>query len=334
MPQEMDKEMDAAEVSFDQVLVAAKTIAGVSHRTPVMTCSAIDELAGRRLFFKCENFQKVGAFKFRGAFNAVSQLSDDAAANGVVTHSSGNHAQALALAAKMRGVPAYIVMPSTAPTVKKAAVEGYGAEVIVCEPTLAARESTANDVQARVGATFIHPYDNDNVIAGQGTAMLELFEQAAELGTKLDAVITPVGGGGLLGGTCIAARGLDSSIRVFAGEPAGADDAARSFQAGELIPQTGPKTIADGLLTSLGQRNWSIIREYVEQIVTVSDDEIVSAMRLLWERAKLLVEPSSAVALAAVLNATFDPERSAGGVGVILSGGNVDLERLPWTSNS
>jgi threonine dehydratase len=332
--QETDPGMDVAEVSFEQVLGAAKTISGVAHRTPVMTCSAIDGIAGRRLFFKCENFQKVGAFKFRGAFNAVSQLSDEAAANGVVTHSSGNHAQALALAAKMRGVPAYIVMPSTAPTVKKAAVEGYGAEVIVCEPTLAARESTASEVQARTGATFIHPYDNDDVIAGQGTAMLELFEQAAELGTKLDAVIAPVGGGGLLAGTSIAARGLDSSIRVFAGEPVGADDAARSFQAGELIPQTGPKTIADGLLTSLGQRNWSIIRQHVEQIVTVRDDEIVSAMRLLWERAKLLVEPSSAVALAAVLSSKFDPERRAGSVGVILSGGNVDLERLPWMSNS
>jgi threonine dehydratase len=326
--------MDVTEVSFEQVLGAAKTISGVAHRTPVMTCSAIDGIARRRVIFKCENFQKVGAFKFRGAFHAVSQLSDEAAANGVVTHSSGNHAQALALAAKMRGVPAYIVMPSTAPIVKKAAVDGYRAEVIVCEPTLAARESTASEVQARTGATFIHPYDNDDVIAGQGTAMLELFEQAAELGVKLDAVITPVGGGGLLGGTCIAAHGLDSSIRVFAGEPSGADDAARSFQAGELIPQTGPKTIADGLLTSLGQRNWSIIRQHVEQIVTVNDDEIIAAMRLLWERAKLLVEPSSAVALAAVLSAGFDPERSAGTVGVILSGGNVDLERLPWMSNS
>ena len=325
--------MDVAEVSFDKVLGAAKTISGVAHRTPLMRCSALDRIAGRKLFFKCENFQKVGAFKFRGAFNAVSLLSDKAAAAGVVTHSSGNHAQALALAAKMRGVPACIVMPSTAPVVKKVAVEGYGAEVIVCEPTLAARESTASEVQARTGATFIHPYDNDDVIAGQGTAMLELFEQAAELGTKLDSVITPVGGGGLLSGTCIAARGLDSAIRVFAGEPAGADDAARSFQAGELILQTGPKTIADGLLTSLGQRNWSIIQHNVEQIVTVRDDEIVSAMRLLWERAKLLVEPSAAVALAAVLCATFDPECSGDAVGVILSGGNVDLDRLPWMSN-
>jgi threonine dehydratase len=298
----------------------------------MMTCSAIDEIAGCRLFFKCENFQKVGAFKFRGAFNAVSRLSEDEAAIGVVTHSSGNHAQALALAAKMRGVPAYIVMPSTAPVVKKAAVEGYGAEVIVCEPTLAARESTADEVKARTGATFIHPYDNDDVIAGQGTTMLELHEQVSELGETLDGVVTPVGGGGLLGGTCIAAHGLDPSIRIFAGEPAGADDAAMSFEAGRLIPQTGPDTIADGLLTSLGQRNWGIISQHVQQIVTVSDAEIVAAMRLLWERAKLLVEPSSAVALAAILKDRFDPDVTVRSIGVILSGGNVDLERLPWMS--
>ncbi|NQV29213.1 MAG: pyridoxal-phosphate dependent enzyme [Rhodopirellula sp.] len=326
--------MDASAVDFERVQRAATAIAGVAHRTPVMTCSAIDELAGRRLFFKCENFQKVGAFKFRGAFNAIAQLSDEAATNGVVTHSSGNHAQALALAAKMRGVPAYIVMPSTAPSVKKAAVEGYGAEVIVCEPTLAARESTADAVQIRTGATFIHPYDNDDVIAGQGTAMLELYEQVAELGELLDAVVTPVGGGGLLAGTCIAARGLNSSLRVFAGEPAGADDAARSFEAGRRIPQTAPDTIADGLLTSLGERNWQIIHPIVERILTVSDDEIVAAMRLLWERAKLLVEPSSAVALAAILSRQFEPIAGLRSVGVILSGGNVDLERLPWMRGS
>lgn len=331
--------MDASVVDFESVQLAAKAIDGVAHRTPVMTCAAIDERAGCRIFFKCENFQKVGAFKFRGAFNAVSKLSDVDAANGVLTHSSGNHAQALTLAARMRGIPAYIVMPSNAPTVKRAAVEGYGAEVIQCEPTLAARESTADEVKTRTGATFIHPYDNDDVIAGQGTAMLELFEQVAERDASLDAVVTPVGGGGLLGGTCIAARGVDPSIHVFAGEPAGADDAARSFAAGRLIPQTGPNTIADGLLTSLGQRNWPIISQHVEQIVTVSDDEIVSAMRLLWERAKLLVEPSAAVALAAVLSGRFAPGgegegRGVQSVGVILSGGNVDLERLPWTSNS
>ena len=325
--------MDASAIDFEAVQQAARTINGIAHRTPVMTCSAIDEVAGRRVFFKCENFQKVGAFKFRGAVNAVNRLSADEAANGVLTHSSGNHAQALALAARRRGIPAFIVMPSTAPSVKRAAVEGYGAEVIVCEPTLVARESTANEVKARTGATFIHPYDNDHVIAGQGTAMLELFEQVAGLGAALDSVVTPVGGGGLLGGTCLATHGVDPSIRVFAGEPVGADD-ARSFAAGTLIPQTKPNTIADGLLTSLGQRNWTIIRQHVEDVVTVSDDEIISAMRLLWERAKLLVEPSSAVALAAVLNDRFRQHNDLHSVGVILSGGNVDLNRLPWLSNS
>lgn len=320
---------------FHKVVQASRTIAGQAHRTPVMTCSAIDALAGCRVFFKCEQFQKVGAFKFRGAFNAVSQLSDEAARAGVVTHSSGNHAQALALAAGMRGIPAFIVMPSTAPKVKKAAVEGYGAEVIVCEPTLTARETTAADVQARTGATFIHPYDNDDVIAGQGTAMLELAEQVEELGTSLDAVVTPVGGGGLLAGTCLAADGISPSIRVFAAEPAGADDAARSFAAGTLIPQTQPKTIADGLLTSLGTRNWAIVQNRVEQIVTVSDEEIIKAMRLLWERAKLLVEPSSAVALAGVLSDQFrSVSASVQTLGVVLSGGNVDLDRLPWVSGN
>lgn len=324
--------MDTPCVEFEDVQQAAVAISGIAHRTPVMTCSAIDKIAERRLYFKCENFQKVGAFKFRGAFNAISKLSADEAVNGVVTHSSGNHAQALALAARMKGIPAYIVMPSTAPTVKKAAVEGYGAEVIVCDPTLSSRESTANQVQTRTGAAFIHPYDNEQIIAGQGTAMLELFEQVSELEESLDAVVTPVGGGGLLSGTCIAARGLNPDIQVIAGEPAGADDAARSFAAGELIPQTGPKTIADGLLTSLGQKNWPIIRRNVEQIVTVSDDEIIAAMRLLWERAKLLIEPSSAVALAAMLSDQFPEPGNLQSVGIILSGGNVDLDLLPWMS--
>lgn len=319
-----------AAVTFADVEAAAGRIAGVAHRTPVMTCATLDELAGRRLFFKCENFQKVGAFKFRGAFNAVSQLSEEDASRGVVTHSSGNHAQALALAAKMRGVPAFIVMPETASPVKQAAVEGYGAEVILCQPTLEARETTAEKVQQRTGATFIHPYDHRHIIAGQGTAMLELVEQTRELGSKLDAVIAPVGGGGLLSGTCIAARGLDPSLRVFAAEPAGADDAARSFAAGELIPQTGPNTIADGLLTSLGELTWPIIRDHVEQISTVSDEQIVAAMRLLWERAKLLIEPSSAVVLAAVLDDAFHKVDGVDSLGLILSGGNVSLDRLPF----
>ena len=319
-----------AVVTPADVEAAARRIAGIAHRTPVMTCATLDELAGRRLFFKCENFQKVGAFKFRGACNAVSQLSDEDASRGVVTHSSGNHAQALALAAKMRGVPAFIVMPETASPVKRAAVEGYGAEVILCRPTLEARETTAAEVQRRTGATFIHPYDHPQIIAGQGTATLELVEQARELGTRLDAVIAPVGGGGLLSGTCIAASGQASPLRVFAAEPLGADDAARSFVAGKLIPQTGPNTIADGLLTSLGELTWPIIRDQVEQIVTVSDEQIVAAMRLLWERAKLLIEPSSAVVLAAVLDERFREVDGVESLGLILSGGNVSLDRLPF----
>ena len=319
-------------VTVNDVREAADRIRGKAHRTPVSTCRTLDELAGRNLYFKCEHLQKVGAFKFRGAFNAVSRLSDAEAAQGVVTHSSGNHAQALALAAKMRGVPAYIVMPSTASPVKKAAVEGYGAEVILCEPTLEARESTARSAQERTGATFIHPYDNADVIAGQGTALLELLEQLESQSVRLNAVIAPVGGGGLLSGTCVSANGVDSSIRVFGAEPAGADDAARSFATGSLVPQTAPNTIADGLLTSLGQLTWPIIREGVEQIITVSDEQIVDAMRLLWERAKLLIEPSSAVVLAAVLDDRFRALDGITDVGLILSGGNVNLDRLPWES--
>lgn len=317
-------------ISPADVQTAADRIAGVARRTPVMTCGMLDEMAGRKLFFKCENFQKVGAFKFRGAFNAVSQLSDDDASRGVVTHSSGNHAQALALAAKMRGVPAFIVMPSSASTVKRVAVEGYGAEVILCEPTLEARETTADEVQQRTGATFIHPYDHPHIIAGQGTATLELMEQSRELGAELDAIIAPVGGGGLLSGTCIAASGSDPRPRIFAAEPLGADDAARSFAAGELIPQTGPDTIADGLLTSLGDLTWPIIRDHVERIFTVSDEQIVEAMRLLWERAKLLIEPSSAVVLAAVLSDAFREVEGAETLGLIVSGGNVSLDKLPF----
>jgi threonine dehydratase len=317
-------------VQFEDVLSAAEVIRGVAHRTPVVTCRTLDELAGRRLFFKAENLQKVGAFKFRGAFNAVSRLSDEAAAAGVVTHSSGNHAQALALAAKMRGIPAFIVMPSTASPVKQAAVRDYEAEVVLCEPTLAARESTAAEVQQRTGATFIHPYDHPHIIAGQGTATLELVEQVGELGESLSAVIAPVGGGGLLSGTTIAAHGLNRGLRVFAAEPAGADDAAWSKAAGEFVPQTSPNTIADGLLTSLGQLTWPIIRDQVEQIITVSDEQIVAAMRLLWERAKLLIEPSSAVVLAAVLDDRFRELPDIESVGLILSGGNVNLDKLPW----
>lgn len=317
-------------VSFEDIQSAARVIRGAAHRTPVVTCRTLDEMAGCRLLFKCENLQKVGAFKFRGAFHAVSRLTDETAAAGVVTHSSGNHAQALALAARIRGVPAFVVMPESASPVKQAAVRDYGAEVVLCEPTLSAREATADEVRKRTGATFIHPYDHPHIIAGQGTATLELIEQVEKRGLSLSAVMTPVGGGGLLSGTAVAAHGSGRSIPVYAAEPAGADDAARSMEAGRLIPQTAPDTIADGLLTSLGELTWPIIREHVEQIVTVTDEQIVAAMRLLWERAKLLVEPSSAVVLAAVLDERFQRPPDTECIGLILSGGNVNLDRLPW----
>jgi threonine dehydratase/serine racemase len=312
--------------TLDDIRDAGRRIAGKAHRTPVMTCTALDRRAGRAIFFKCENFQKVGAFKFRGACNAVFKLPDALAARGVVTHSSGNHAQALALAARMRGIAAHIVMPSNASAVKRKAVEEYGGRVILCEPTLEARERTAAGVVAETGATLIPPYDHPDIIAGQGTAGLELLQEVPEL----EAVVAPVGGGGLVSGVCIAAKGLKANIRVFAAEPKGADDAARSKAAGQLIPQTGPKTVADGLLTSLGQLTWPILRDQVDRVVTVSEEEIIAAMRLSWERAKLLIEPSSAVAVAAVLSDEFRKIEGMKRVGVVLSGGNVDLDHLPW----
>ena len=305
---------------------AAARIAGVVHRTPVMTCETIDKLAGRRVFLKCENLQKTGAFKYRGATNAVRKLTDEQAKNGVVTHSSGNHAQALALAARIRGIPAYIVMPRTAPAVKKAAVEGYGGIVTECEPTLAARESTAAEIVTRTGATLIPPFDHPDVIAGQGTAALELLDDVPDL----DAVIAPVGGGGLLSGFCVASRGLKPSIRVFGAEPLGADDAARSKTSGQWQPQTGANTIADGLLTSLGELTWPVIRDQVERVVTVTDDQIRDAMRLVWERAKLIAEPSGATGVAAVLGDEFKALDGIRSVGVLVSGGNVSLDKLYW----
>lgn len=311
---------------LDAVRDAARRIAGLAHRTPVLTCATLDRLAGRSLFFKCEHLQKVGAFKFRGACNAVMKLPHDLAARGVVTHSSGNHAQAVALAARLRGIEAHVVMPNDALPVKRRAVEGYGGRVIECQPTLEARDVAAAAVIAETGGTFVHPYDHPDIIAGQGTVALELLEQVS----RLDAVIAPVGGGGLLSGICIAACGLDPAIRIFAAEPQGADDAARSKAAGKLIPQTGPDTIADGLLTSLGELTWPIIRDHVERVVTVSDAHIIEAMRLAWERAKLLIEPSAAVALAAVLSEEFRAIEGLDRVGVVLSGGNTDLDSLPW----
>jgi threonine dehydratase/serine racemase len=312
--------------NLDDVRAAAERIHGLAHRTPIATCATLDRMAGRKLFFKCEHLQKAGAFKFRGACNAIARLDEEAAARGVVTHSSGNHAQALALAARMRGIAAHVVMPTSASPVKRRAVLGYGARVIDCQPTLAAREETAERVLAETGGTLIPPYDHPDVIAGQGTAALELLEDVSDL----DVVIAPVGGGGLVSGTCAAVKGVSSEIVVLAAEPQGADDAYRSKAAGELIPQTGPKTLADGLLTSLGELTWPYIRDQVEEVLTVAEEEIAAAMRLAWERAKLLIEPSAAVPLAAVLSDAFRQREGWAKIGVILSGGNVNLDKLPW----
>jgi threonine dehydratase len=285
----------------------------------VLTCAGIDRILGARLFFKCENFQKVGAFKFRGATNAVRSLSHEEASRGVATHSSGNHAAALALAAAQRGIPAHIVMPSNAPRVKKAAVQGYGGRIIECEPTLEARETTLAHVVERTGATFIHPYDDARVISGQGTAALELVEEVPDL----DWVMVPVGGGGLLAGTILAVRGM-AKARVVAAEPAGADDAYRSLAAGRILPSENPVTVADGLLTSLGQLNFAIIREGVDRILRVQEASILAALRLVLERAKVVIEPSSAVPLGALLEKTMDVRDMR--VGIVLSGGNLSLE--------
>lgn len=305
---------------------AAERIRPYAHRTPVLNCTSLDQRVGAQVFMKCENLQKVGAFKFRGACNAVFSLTDEEAMRGVATHSSGNHAQALALAARLRGVPAYIVMPENAPAVKKAAVAGYGGQITFCEPTLQARETTTKQIARETGATVIHPYNDARVIAGQGTAALELLEEISDL----DVVIAPVGGGGLLSGTAIAARGINPGIRVIGAEPEMADDAYRSLRAGHILPSENPQTVADGLLTSLGDLTFPIIQQHVEQIVTVSEAGIMAAMKFIWERAKIIIEPSAAVPIALLWEHKID----LGGlrVGVILSGGNVDLDRLPWQS--
>jgi len=312
--------------NFDDILAAAERLAPWVHRTPIATCSTLDRLAGRQLFFKCEHLQKIGAFKFRGAMNAMLQLPEEAAARGVVTHSSGNHAQALALAARLRGVQATIVMPANSAAVKRRAVIDYGARVVDCAPNLAARESTTAQIQAETGATLIPPYDHPQIIAGQGTAALELLEQVPDL----DAVIAPVGGGGLMAGTCLAVRGRAPQVKLFGAEPLGANDAARSFAAGKFVPQTDPHTIADGLRTSLGELTWPILRDHLEEVITAGEEEIIAAMRLAWERAKLLIEPSSAVPLAALLGEVFRQKPGLRRIGIILSGGNVDLAALPF----
>jgi len=309
---------------YSDIKNAHEIIRKYAHRTPVLTSSSINKIVGADLHFKCENFQKVGAFKFRGACNAVFSLSQMEMEMGVATHSSGNHAAALALAAKIRGIPAYIVMPETSPEIKKKAVAGYGAKITFCKPTLQARESTLAKVVEETGATEIHPYNNFYVIAGQGTAAKELIEDAGEF----NIILAPLGGGGLLGGTALSTKHLLPQCKVIAAEPAGADDAFRSFRAGKLIPSVNPKTIADGLLTSLGERNFSIILDKVDDIVTVSEEKIVEAMRLIWERMKIIIEPSSTVPLAVILENKIDVKNKK--VGIILSGGNLDLGRLPF----
>ena len=307
-------------VSFADVRAAATRIAPFVHRTPVMTSVTLDAWAGATLFLKCEHLQRIGAFKYRGATNAVQSLGDDEARSGVAAHSSGNHAAALARAAATRGIPAFVVMPDTVRAVKRAAVLAYGAEITTCDNTPEARAATLAEVVARTGATEIHPFDDDRVIAGAGTAALELMEEIPDL----DVVVAPVGGGGLLSGTALATHGMRPATRVIAGEPLLADDASRSLATGELQPPLPPTTIADGLLTGLSERTFAIIREHVETIVTVTEAEIVDAMQTVWLYTKQLIEPSAAVAVAAVKQHTLSGAR----VGVIVSGGNVDLDPM------
>lgn len=309
--------------TLDDIRSARQRIRSQVHLTPVLTSKSLDKRVDAECFLKCENFQKVGAFKFRGASNAILQLDDTEAARGVATHSSGNHAQAVALAARMRGIPAYIVMPDNSPSVKVDAVRGYGADISFCASTLAAREETLEKVVAETHATFIHPYNNRHIITGQGTATPEMLEQVP----NLDVIITPVGGGGLLSGTAIAAKtsGINT---VYGAEPKLADDAKRSLDAGKLIPLEHTDTIADGLRTSLGPLTFAAINQHVDDILTVEEDAIIDAMRYIWERMKIIIEPSAAVPVAALFSQPeiFAQQR----VGVILSGGNVDLDHLPW----
>ena len=309
---------------ISDIIEAHKRIGTYIHRTPVLTSRSINILLNSKLFFKCENFQKVGAFKFRGATNAVLQLSDYEARNGVATHSSGNHAAALALAAKIRGIPSYIIMPENSPGIKKKAVKGYRAKITYCKPTLEARESELEKIVKKTRAKFIHPFDNFQVISGQGTAAKELIEDYP----SLDMVIAPVGGGGLLSGTATWVKGYNNETEVIAAEPEKADDAYRSFKSGILQPSINPDTIADGLLTSLSMMTFTIIREKVDDIITISEETIIKAMQMVWERMKIIIEPSSAVALGAIME---KPDRFANKkVGIILSGGNVDLKKLPF----
>ncbi len=320
-----------SDLTWELIAEARARIAGKVNLTPVLTSTSLDAASNARLYFKCENLQKCGAFKARGATNAVFALSATSAQRGVATHSSGNHAAALARAAQLRGIPAYIVMPDNTAQAKRAAVARYGgsgAQITWCEPTLAARERAAREILAATGAVLVHPYDDTLVMAGQATAAVELLEAVPDL----DVILCPVGGGGLLGGTAVAVKALKPTIRVIGVEPAGADDAARSFRAGRIVPGVNPNTIADGLRGALGERPFAAIRACVDDIVTVPEAAIVAAMRELWEVMKIIVEPSAAVPYAAIAAAVvnFPGQR----VGVVLTGGNLDLDRLPWMTSA
>ncbi|MGC1323104.1 MAG: pyridoxal-phosphate dependent enzyme [Candidatus Udaeobacter sp.] len=312
-------------LNLDAIRAAHERIRPHIHRTPVLTNSWLNDACRASLFFKCENFQKVGAFKARGATNAVFALDDESARRGVATHSSGNHGAAVARAAKLRGIPAHIVMPSNSAKVKIRAVEGYSAQVVFCEPTEESREIKCAEVISQTGATLIHSFENEHVIAGQGTAAIELLEDIPDL----DVIMCPVGGGGLLSGTAIAAKSMRAEIRVIAIEPENADDAAQSFRAGRRLVTEKKFTIADGLRTNIGEPNFAIIQQYVDDIVTVSEEAIISAMRTIWETMKIVIEPSAAVPYAAIAERIADVERKR--VGIILTGGNVDLDGLPWS---
>jgi threonine dehydratase len=309
---------------LSDILSAHKRIEPFIHRTPVLTSRQLNRIFECDLYFKCENFQKVGAFKFRGATNAVLSLTEEKKKHGVVTHSSGNHAAALALAAGLNGIKAFIVMPANAPSVKKDAVAGYGASITFCKPTLQSREETCRNIMEKEGATLVHPYDNFNVICGQGTASLELLEDVDDL----DVVVAPVGGGGLMSGTSTCVKGINNKIKVIGAEPLNANDAWKSFKTGILTPSVNPLTIADGLLTSLSELTFSIIRKNVDDIFTVNEESIISSMKLVWERMKIIIEPSSATVLAVVKEnpGFFRGKRT----GLIISGGNVDLRKLPF----
>jgi len=314
--------------TFSDILAAHNRIRPFIHRTPVMSSRLINNILGAEIYFKCENFQRVGAFKFRGATNAVLLLRDDEKRRGVITHSSGNHAAALTLAAVTAGVKAYIVMPDNAPAVKKNAVAGYGAEITFCRPTLQAREDTTARIIEETGAVLIHAYDNFNVISGQGTAAAEMVEDLP----GLEIMVVPIGGGGLMSGSVTAAKAISPGITVYGAEPLNANDAWKSFTSGRLVPSENPKTIADGLLTSLSERTFSIIRDKVDNIFTVKEESIIESMKLIWERMKIVVEPSAATTLAVIKEY---PEHFRGKkTGLILSGGNIDLQKLPFSQAS